>query len=279
LTTVLVTGATDGLGRGVAQALARAGATVLLHGRSAERLRATADELERATSRRPRTLRADLASLGEVRALAAEVRDSVPRLDVLVNNAGIGPGQPDLPTRQESRDGHELRFAVNHLASFALTLELLELLRASAPARVVHVASAAQAPVDLEDPMLVAAYSPEAAYCASKLAQVACALELARRVPAAEVSVISLHPGTYLPTKIVLDALHGTGDPLDGGVAAVVRLATEPRLRGVTGRYFDRLAPAAPHPQATDPEARRRLWDLSIALTGAPPPRPRERPA
>lgn len=272
MTTVLVTGATDGLGRGVASRLARDGADVLLHGRSAARLQATAALLEQATGRRPRTFRADLASLAEVRALAAEVRETVPRLDVLVVNAGIGPGQPELPTRQESRDGHELRLAVNHLAGFALALELLALLRASAPARIVHVASAAQAPVSLADPMLTRGYSPEAAYCASKLAQVACALELAARVPAAEVTVTSLHPGTYLPTKIVLAALHGSGDTLGDGVDAVVRLATAPKLARVTGRYFDRTAPAAPHPQAADPAARRAVWDLSVRLTGAPEP-------
>jgi NAD(P)-dependent dehydrogenase (short-subunit alcohol dehydrogenase family) len=270
VTTVLVTGATDGLGRGVARRLAGDGATVLVHGRSAERLSATADELERATGVRPRTLRADLASLDEVRALAAEVRDTAGRLDVLINNAGIGSGLPEKRTRQVSRDGHELRLAVNHLAGFLLTLELLDLLRASGAGRVVHVASAAQAPIDFDDPMLERDYSGSRAYSQSKLAQIICGLELAARVPGGAVSVTSLHPGTYMPTKIVLSDGGQEIDTLASGVDAVTRLAVAPELAGVTGTYFDRQRPAEPHPQAADPVARRRLWDLSAELTGAP---------
>jgi NAD(P)-dependent dehydrogenase (short-subunit alcohol dehydrogenase family) len=272
VTTVLITGATDGLGRAVAERLARDGADVVLHGRSAERLAATAGELERATGARPRTVRADLASLAEVRAMAAEVRETLPALDVLVNNAGIGAGLPDLTTRQESRDGFELRFAVNHLAGFELTLELLPVLRASAPARVVHVASAGQAPIDFDDPMVEHGYSGSRAYCQSKLAQIACGFELAGRIPAGEVTVTSLHPGTYMPTKIVLEEIGRSVDTLESGTDAVVRLAVAPELAGVTGRYFDRTSPAEPHPQATDPEARRRLWELSVRLTDAPEP-------
>ncbi|MEA2341304.1 MAG: hypothetical protein QOG11_1381 [Solirubrobacteraceae bacterium] len=272
MTTVLVTGATDGLGRAVAGRLARDGADVVLHGRSEERLAAAAGELERATGTRPRTVRADLASLAEVRDLAAEVRETLPALDVLVNNAGIGAGLPDLTTRQESRDGFELRFAVNHLAGFLLTLELLPLLHASAPARVVHVASAGQAPIDFDDPMVEHGYSGPRAYCQSKLAQIACGLELAGRLPAGDVAVTSLHPGTYMPTKIVLEEIGRSVDTLESGTDAVTRLAVAPELAGVTGRYFDRTTPAAPHPQATDPEARRRLWDLSVRLTGAAAP-------
>ena len=139
---VLVTGATDGLGRAVAASLARSGATVLLHGRSEERLAATLAEVPGA-----RAYRADLASLAEVRRLAAEVLEREPRLDVLVSNAGIGATVPGGGARMESADGHELRFAVNYLAGYVLSRELVPLLARSAPARIVHVASAGQAPV------------------------------------------------------------------------------------------------------------------------------------
>src|SRR4051812_8491179 len=153
--TILVTGATDGLGRGVAERLAADGATLLLHGRDEERLAATAEALG---SDRVRTFRADLASLDEVRALGDDVLRSTDELHVLVSNAGIGTGRPDLTTRQESRDGYELRFAVNYLAGFLLTVRLLPLLRSSAPARIVNVASLGQAPLDFTDVMLEHSY-------------------------------------------------------------------------------------------------------------------------
>src|ERR671922_1135695 len=182
-TVILITGATDGLGRGVAERLAAEGATVLRHGRDPERLAATADAIRQATgNERLSTHRADLASLEEVRALADHVERSTDRLHVLINNAGIGSGRPDGDTRQESRDGHELRFAVNYLAGFLLTERLLPLLRASAPARIVNVASLGQSPIDFDDPMIEHGYSGTRAYGQSKLAQVMHAIELAERL-------------------------------------------------------------------------------------------------
>jgi NAD(P)-dependent dehydrogenase (short-subunit alcohol dehydrogenase family) len=270
-TTVLITGATDGLGRGVAQRLAADGATLLLHGRDPDRLATTAHEIREATgNERLTTHRADLASLDEVRALADDVQRSTPALHVLINNAGIGTGRPDKTTRQESRDGHELRLAVNYLAPFLLTQRLLPLLRRSAPARIVHVASLGQAPVDFDDVMLQRAYSGGRAYTQSKLAQITSGFELADRLPSGEVTVNSLHPATYMPTKIVLQQAGHSIDSLEEGVDATVRLASAPELEGVTGRFYDRQAEARADDQAYDPEARRRLWELSLELTGAP---------
>ena len=268
-TVVLVTGATDGLGRGVAERLASEGATVLIHGRDPERLAAAAAEIERATGNaRIRTYLADLASLAQVRSLADEVEHSNDELHVLVNNAGIGSGRPELTTRQESADGIELRFAVNYLAGFALTLRLLPLLRASAPARIVNVASLGQAPLDFDDPMLEREYDGKRAYSQSKLAQISFGVELADRLEGTGVTVNSLHPATFMPTKMVIEQYGRSIDSLEAGIEATVRLAIAPELEGVSGRFFDRQSEAAADAQAYDPEARRRLWELSAELIG-----------
>jgi NAD(P)-dependent dehydrogenase (short-subunit alcohol dehydrogenase family) len=266
-TTVLITGATDGLGRGVARDLAARGAKVLLHGRSREKL----DELSAELGDAP-TFQADLSSLDEVRKLAAEVEAQTDALHVLINNAGIGGGAPDGTTRQESKDGHELRLAVNHLAGFLLTLRLLPLLRRSKPARVVFVASLGQAPMDFDDPMLERGYSGSRAYGQSKLAQITTGFELAERLDPNEVTVTSLHPSTYMPTKMVLEARGSSVDTLEAGIEATSRLAVDPELEGVTGRFYDRQRESTPDPQASDEEQRKRLWALSLELVGEPEP-------
>ena len=272
-TTVLVTGATDGLGRRVAERLAGLGATVLLHGRDAERLAASAQEIRQRTgSDRLRTLCADLSSLAQVHALAQDVEDVAPELHLLVANAGIGAGAPDGTTRQQSRDGHELRFAVNYLACADLVLRLVPLLRRSAPSRVVLVASAGQQAIDFDDVMLERRYEGWNAYRRSKLAQVTFGFELADRVAGDGITVTSLHPATFMPTKIVTADGHLPIDDLETGVSATLRLAVGADVEGVTGRYYERLLEARADPQAYDPEARRRLWDLTLELTGAPGP-------
>ena len=253
---VLITGATDGLGRGLARALAERGDTVLVHGRSRERVDAVLGELGPGH----RGYVADLASLDEVRRLASEVRENEPRLDVLVNNAGIGTGEREL-----SADGHELRFAVNYLAGFLLTQELLPLLEASAPARIVNVASAGQMPLDLDDLMMEEGYSGVRAYCQSKLAQIMFTIELAQRLDGAGVTVNALHPATYMPTKMVATPM----STLEEGIEATLRLVADSRLAGVTGVYFDGAREAAADPQASDPQARGRLWKSSEELVRA----------
>jgi len=267
---VLVTGATDGLGRGVAERLAAEGATVHIHGRNPERLDAAAAEIEAKSSGNGRieTHLADLASLEQVRSLADDVERSTERLDVLINNAGIGSGKPELTTCQESADGIELRFAVNYLAGFVLTLRLLPLLRRSAPARIVNVASLGQAPLDFDDPMLEREYDGKRAYSQSKLAQITFGMELAERLDGSGVTVNSLHPSTFMPTKMVLEQYGNPIDTLEAGIEATVRLATSPELEGVSGRFFDRQEEAAADGQAYDAEARRRLWELSAELSG-----------
>lgn len=268
--TVFITGATDGHGRALAHRLASGGATLILHGRDPGRLGATAQEIaETHGTGQPATVLADLAELAQVRRLAADVRSAAPRLDAFVSNAGIGFGEPDGRDRRTSADGYELRFAVNYLAGFLLSLELLPLLRASAPARIVNVASAGQHPLDFSDLMLTRDYSGYRAYAQSKLAMIMSGFELAGRVPAAEVTVNSLHPATFMPTKMVLSQREPL-ESLEEGTAATLRLVTGSALAGVTGRYFNRTEQARAHDQAYDPAARAELWRRSLELTGQP---------
>jgi NAD(P)-dependent dehydrogenase (short-subunit alcohol dehydrogenase family) len=247
---VLVTGATDGLGRALAHALSQAGETVLVHGRSEDRIAATLAEL----GGDARAYRADLASLDEVDRLADEVLAAESGLTALVNNAGIGSDVPGGGARQESADGIELRFAVNYLAGYRLTHRLLE----NAPERVVNVSSAGQMAIDFDDVMLEHGYSGVRAYCQSKLAQIMFTFDLA----GSGVVATCLHPSTYMPTKIV----HSPISTIADGVEATMRLLTAPADE-VTGRYFNVLREARADPQAYDAGARENLRALSEELT------------
>ena len=267
---ILVTGATDGLGRAVATELAERGATLLLHGRDETRLADTAERIRAETQNdRLHTYRADFSSLDEVGGMAGRIGRDQDRLDVLVNNAGIGTTLPGDGERLESRDGHELRFAVNYLAHFLLTRRLLSMIVSSAPARIVNVSSAGQAPIDFDDVMLERAYDGVQAYCQSKLAQVMFTFDLADELRDQRVTVNCLHPATYMPTKIVLHARGSPISTLEEGVEATLRLAANAELDGVTGCYFNGQNEARAHPQAYDPDARRRLRELSERLAGA----------
>jgi NAD(P)-dependent dehydrogenase (short-subunit alcohol dehydrogenase family) len=262
--TILVTGATDGLGRELVRRAHADGWNVLAHGRNPERLERLAAELYGA-----RTLSADLSSLTEVAALAGAAADATERLDVLVNNAGVGSAEPGGGARVESVDGYELRFAVNYLAPYSLTRRLLPLLRASAPARIVNVASAGQAPIDVEDVMLEHGYSGGRAYSQSKLALIMLTLDLAAELDGTAVTANALHPGTYMPTSMVRAAGVNPVTPLEHGVDATWRLIADPALDGVSGRYFNGEREARPEGQALDPDVRQALRELSEQLTSA----------
>ena len=264
---IVLTGSTDGLGRALAGALARRpDTTLLLHGRDQGRLDGLAEELA-GTPARVRTVRADLSEMAQVRQLADDIAGLTDRVTVLVNNAGVGAGEPDGTDRRLTADGYELRFAVNHLAAFALTGRLLPLLEAGAPARVVNVASIGQAPVDLDDPFLARGYTGTRAYGQSKLAMITTGFVLARQLDPHRVTVNSLHPATYMPTKMVLRAVGHSIDSLQTGLDATLRLIEDPALDGVTGRFFDRTEPARALPDAYDPQVQQRLFDLSVRLT------------
>jgi NAD(P)-dependent dehydrogenase (short-subunit alcohol dehydrogenase family) len=247
MTTVLVTGATDGLGRVVAGDLARRGMDVLVHGRSADRAQAVAQEIGAAGVHL-----ADFSSLADVRRLAEELP---PRLDVLVNNAGLISEE-----RVVTGDGIELTFQVNHLAPFLLTTKLLE---RDPPRRVVHVASAGQERPDFDDLMLEHGYDEWRAYRQSKLAQIMFSIECARRRP--DVESVALHPATFMDTKMVRSRVGTPASTVQEGADATVRLAADLDL-DVQGRYFDGLEEARANAMAYDADARKRLWDVSEQL-------------
>jgi NAD(P)-dependent dehydrogenase (short-subunit alcohol dehydrogenase family) len=263
--TILVTGATDGLGKGIALALARGGATILVHGRDDARIDAAVSEARRQGAGAVRAYKADLASLSDVRRLAAEVLSREDRLEVLVNNAGIGTDVPGGRARAQSEDGLELRFAVNYLSHALLTRELLPLLQRSAPSRIVNVSSAGQAAIDFDDPMLTQGYSGMRAYCQSKLAQILFTIDLAEDLAGTGVTVNALHPATYMPTKLVPSPI----STLEEGVEATLRLIAGDDVAGVTGKYFDGLSEAQAHAQAYDADARKKLRALTERLVRA----------
>jgi retinol dehydrogenase 12 len=276
----VVTGATGGIGLETARALAAAGATVVLHGRDPERARAAAARVARDTgSPRVRPVFADFSQLTRVRALAEELDATLPRLDVLVNNAGMMS-----PQRALSAEGYDLTFAVNHLAPFLLTNLLLPKLAKSAPSRVVVVASAAhrRATLDFADLMNARVSGLWPAYARSKLANILFTRALANRLAGEGVTANSLHPG------LVRSHLFHDGPPWMQGLMGVfgrlfmisarqgartsVYLASAPELAGESGGYYARCQPATPSAAAQSDEDAERLWRESARLTGIAAP-------
>jgi len=264
--TILITGSTDGLGKQTALALARQGATVLLHGRDQQRLETTRQEtLEATGNTQVETYLADFSSLAEVRHLAEIVQTRYPRLDMLINNAGIGGGEHK--GRELSRDGYELRFAVNYLAPFLLSHLLLPCLQHTTPSRIINVGSVGQVPIDFSDVMLERHYSALDAYRQSKLALVMFTFDLAEELKEEQITVNCVHPASLMNTKMVYESFGYTLSTVEDGVNALMYLATSPALDNVTGQYFDQQRVARAHAQAYDPAARRQLRQLSEQLT------------
>jgi NAD(P)-dependent dehydrogenase (short-subunit alcohol dehydrogenase family) len=264
--TALITGATDGVGRVVAKRLGAQGWRLLVHGRSRERGESLVHEIEGAGGKAT-FLKADLASLAEVRRLAEAVKQQTDRLELLINNAGIG-STGDRPGRQVSADGHELRFAVNYLAGFLLTHLLLPLIQAGAPARIVNVSSAGQEAIDFGDVMLTRGYSGGRAYRQSKLAQILFTIDLAEELKGAGIVVNCLHPSTYMNTTMVKQSGTTPISSVETGADAILQLAVSPGLEGRSGLYFNVMTESRANPQAYDARARVELRKLSRALTG-----------
>ena len=271
----VVTGASSGIGRAAALRLARRGATVVLVCRDEARGRAVEEEIARAGRDGTATLLlADLASQAQVRAVAAAIQARFERVHVLINNAGVAGARP----RKATGDGLERTFAVNHLAPFLLTTLLLDTLKASAPARVVTVSSAAHRffAMDFDDLQGERRYSGFGSYARSKLANVLFTAELARRLEGTGVTANCLHPGVvatsiFRDSPRVLRAVFAGPLALspEKGVDTVLYLATAPEVAEVSGRYFVRRRPARPSRAARDASAARRLWQASEALTGS----------
>jgi len=272
----IVTGATSGVGKATALELARRGATVGIVARDPERARLVADEIARAGGgRRADVFLADLGAQREVRRAANEILARCPRIDVLVNNAGVVHLK-----RTTTVDGIEATFAVNHLAYFLLTRLLLDRLRESAPARIVNVASEAHKfvrGIQFDDIGFQRSYRAMRVYGHSKLANLLFSQELARRLEKTGVTVNSVHPGAVASSLgknngRVAQVLIGLLVPFfrtpEQGAATSIHVATAPERTGVTGRYFKNCREARPAAAASDAAAARRLWELSDGLTG-----------
>lgn len=268
--TVLITGATSGLGRYLATVLYAMGWHVLAHGRDQHKLdEVKAFLIATGGTGTLRCYQADLASIAQIRAMATEVIQSTERLDVLVNNAGVGFGAPGDP-RELSLDGHELRLAVNYVAPVLLSDLLRSLLQASAPARIVNVGSLGQAPLDLTDPEFTQDYDGTVAYRRSKLALVCHTFDLAAELTNSGVVVNCLHPATFMATAMVLDSGVTPRSTIEEGAEATLRLITGESNTGRTGLFFDGLKPSRALDLAYDLGYRQALRDVTAALLSAP---------
>jgi len=263
---VMITGSTDGLGREVARRVAALGDHVIVHGRNQDRGTAVVEEIREEGKGSARFYAADLESLDEVRTLAHTILRDYDRLDVLVNNAGVL-----LRDRQVSRDGHEMHFAVNYLSGFLLTRMLLPRIVASAPSRIVNVASVAQSPIDFEDVMLERPGRGGQGYGQSKLAQIMFTMDLAEELEGRYVTVTALHPATMMDTSMVREAGMTARASVSEGADAVMRQLNGPDVQ--SGQYYSGLQAARANAQAYDPAARARLRQLSLRLTGLDAPR------
>ncbi len=272
----IVTGATSGIGRAAASALAQQGATVVLLSRNAQKCARVATEIQGQTGNQNiGFIATDLSSLKAVRAAAAEFRQRYSRLDVLLNNAGVSPSK-----RRESVDGFEYTFALNHLGHFLLTNLLLDMLVASAPSRIVSVSSSIykQAKLDFEDLQLRRGFSAMKAYANSKLANLLFTVELARRVADKRVTVNAMAPGLvktnigqeegwfYAFSKRLADFFGGKTP--EQGADTLVWLATAPEVAGVTGKYYEKRQAMPLSRDAADPDLASRMWRVSEELCG-----------
>lgn len=271
--TIIVTGANSGIGKVTARELARMGAQIILACRSAERGNAALEMIKQETGNDDvHLLLVDLSSQASIEAFSAEFRDRFDRLDVLVNNAG-----GYFRERHETVDGLELTFGLNHMGYFLLTTSLLDLLKASAPARIVNVSSGAHhmGSFDFDDYNREGKYRGFPAYGQSKLANILFTYELARRLEGTGVTVNALHPGFVatnfsknngLLAKVAMTLMRPFALSEDKGAETSIYLASSPEVEGVTGAYFEKKKAIKSSSASYDEEAQRRLWQLSEKL-------------
>jgi len=269
----VVTGATAGIGKETALGLAKLGATAVIVARDPEKAARTVDEISRAAdNRHVEWVRADFASLDSVRAAAADIRTRHGAIHVLVNNAGVANKHRTL-----SKDGYELTFAVNHLAPFLLTRELLPLLRAGAPSRIVNVSSGAEGygPIDFDDLQTEKGYRGFPVYGRTKLMNVLFTYELSSRLSGTGVTVNCLHPGAVATDMLrqLPRWLYAVISPFlrtpEQGAETPVFLASSPSVEGVSGGYYEKQKAKRSSRRSYDVSARQRLWAISEALVDA----------
>jgi NAD(P)-dependent dehydrogenase (short-subunit alcohol dehydrogenase family) len=262
--TILVTGATDGIGKQTAIELARQGAKVLVHGRDKVKGARVLDEINRDNCNENLVLYlADFSSFADIKRMAEEIKREQSELHVLINNAGTFSKK-----RLLTKDGLEMTFAVNHLATFLLTMLLLDLLKASRPARIVNVASGAHrniSAIDFDNLQGEKSYDGFEAYGLSKLGNVLFTNELARRLEGSGVSVNSLHPGV-INTGLQRISYDLDGESVEEGARTSVYLAASPEVEGITGKYYSRMAEKNTSELAQDKALQEKFWKVSEDL-------------
>ncbi len=275
----IVTGATSGMGHATARALAQRSATVIIVGRNSEKSAATVNRIQQQTGNQAiEFMVADLSSQKDIRRLAQQFKDKYPRLDVLVNNAGAW-----ITKRQESVDGVEMTFALNHLACFLLTNLLLDTLKATVPARIINISSYGHraGQMNFDDLQFQQKYNGMHAYRQSKLANVLFTYELARRLAGTGVTVNAVNPGLvatrfgfnnpgFIPQRVadLLIRLYGfVGTNPEQGAQTAIYLATSPDVEGTIGKYFEKQKAVPSSPLSYDEQVAHRLWRISAEMT------------
>lgn len=260
--TVLITGATDGLGKMTAERFAQQGAKVLLHGRNEEKGRKTLEEIKQSTNNQKlEYFNGDFSSLSSVAQLAEKIISNDEQIDILINNAGIGGGPKSQSIHETSQDGFELRWAINYLAQVLLTKKLLPIIKEGA--RIINVASVGQSEIDFDDPNLEENYDGYLAYTRSKLALIMFTFDLSSKLKQRDICVNALHPSTLMSTNMVTDHFGQAQSTVEQGFSAVEFLATSEELEGVTGEYFEIKSRARAKTQAYDTKARKKLKQLT----------------
>lgn len=262
--TILITGATDGIGKETARQLAMMNAQVILHGRDPDKTKKVQKEIiSDSSNEKVDVLIADFSSMDQVRSLADQVISQYQHLEVLINNAGLY-----TTSKQTTSDGFELTFAVNHLSHFLLTNLLLDLVKASAPARIITVSSSAHfdADFDITDLNAEKNFNGWNAYSVSKLANLLFTFALARRLKGSGVTVNSLHPG-FIKTNI-LGKHFANQKPVEEGAETPVYLASSPEVAEISGEYFERKQISPSSELSRNEPLQEELWEISESMTG-----------
>ncbi len=260
---ILITGATDGIGRSTAERLAQKGYSIILHGRNQDKLVHAQDEISQKTKNpNIHTIRADLSSLEDVSKQFQEAKTKFPSIYCLINNAGTYQKEKNI-----TKEGFELTFVINHLAPFLLTQILLENIKNGAPSRIINVSSIAHrnGRIEMDNLNAEKSFSAYGTYALSKLANIVFSNELAKRLDPQETTVNSLHPGV-IDTKLLRTGFNMTGGAIEEGSENSVFLATSDTVKNTTGKYFVKLDPSSTNPSANDPNLQLEFWNKSMEL-------------